>query len=102
MCIRDRLIFADQGIGISEEDLPHIFERFYRAAGPDTGGAKSGGLGLAIAQAIVRAHGGSIECETAKDRGSKFTIRLPLQPGARHSDPFRSSPAYAEDALHNP
>jgi two-component system OmpR family sensor kinase len=97
-----QLIFEDQGIGISEEDLPHIFERFYRAAGLDTGGAKSGGLGLAIAQAIVRAHGGSIECETAKGRGSKFTVRLPLQAGARPSDAFLSSPAYAEDALHNP
>jgi two-component system, OmpR family, sensor kinase len=93
-----QLIFKDQGIGISEEDLPHIFERFFRAVGPDTGGAKSGGLGLAIAQAIVKAHGGSIVCETVKGRGSEFTVRLPFHAGARRSDAFPGSPAYAEDA----
>jgi two-component system, OmpR family, sensor kinase len=93
-----QLIFKDQGIGISEEDLPHIFERFFRAVGPDTGGAKSGGLGLAIAQAIVKAHGGSIDCETAKGHGSKFTVRLPFHAGAEQLETLPGSPAYAEDA----
>jgi two-component system, OmpR family, sensor histidine kinase CiaH len=96
-----QLIFKDQGIGISEEDLPHIFERFFRAVGPDTGGAKSGGLGLAIAQAIVKAHGGSIDCQTAKGRGSKFTVRLPFHDGDRQSETLPDSPAYAEDAWHD-
>jgi two-component system OmpR family sensor kinase len=71
--------FEDQGIGISSEHLPHIFERFYRATGPDRVEARSGGLGLAIAQAIVAAHGGKIECHTVPGQGSTFTVMLPLE-----------------------
>jgi len=68
--------FEDQGIGITTEHLPFIFERFYRAA-PSTGGeVHSGGLGLAIAQAIARAHGGCIECNSAPGVGSTFTVVL--------------------------
>ena len=65
--------FADQGVGISSEHLPFIFERFYRAAPASSGDAQSGGLGLAIAQAIVRAQSGSIECESTPGVGSTFT-----------------------------
>ncbi|HLH30121.1 MAG TPA: HAMP domain-containing sensor histidine kinase [Terriglobia bacterium] len=70
-----RVSFQDQGIGISKEDLPRIFERFFRAA-PSTE-TQSGGLGLAIAQAIVKAHHGRIECESEPGRGSMFTVFLP-------------------------
>ncbi len=70
--------FEDQGIGISPEHLPHIFERFYRATESAGVEARSGGLGLAIAQAIVHAHGGRIECQTDPGRGSTFTVFLPL------------------------
>jgi two-component system OmpR family sensor kinase len=73
-----RAAFADQGVGISPEHLPFIFERFYRAAPASSGDAQSGGLGLAIAQAIVRAQGGSIECESTPGIGSTFTIVLPI------------------------
>jgi two-component system, OmpR family, sensor kinase len=73
-----RASFADQGVGISSEHLPFIFERFYRAAPPSSGEAQSGGLGLAIAQAIVRAQGGSIECESTPGVGSTFTVVLPM------------------------
>jgi len=75
-----RAQFQDEGIGISEKDLPHIFERFYRAALPNSGEAQSGGLGLAIADAIVRVEGGSIECQTAPGKGTTFTINLPIHP----------------------
>jgi signal transduction histidine kinase len=71
--------FQDEGMGISDEHLPHIFERFYRGAPQTSEGVQSGGLGLAIAQAIVRAEGGSIHCQTALGRGTTFTIRLPLR-----------------------
>jgi signal transduction histidine kinase len=67
--------FQDQGIGISKENLPRIFERFFRAAPPTE--TQSGGLGLAIAQAIVQAHHGSIECSSEAGVGSMFTVRLP-------------------------
>lgn len=69
--------FEDQGIGISGEHLPRIFERFYRAAPSSNGEAHSGGLGLAIAQAIARAQGGRIECQSLLGAGSTFTVFLP-------------------------
>jgi signal transduction histidine kinase len=72
-----RAAFADEGVGISSEHLPFIFERFYRAAPASSGDAQSGGLGLAIAQAIVGAQGGSIECESTLGIGSTFTVVLP-------------------------
>ena len=72
-----RASFADQGMGISSEHLPFIFERFYRAAPASSGEAQSGGLGLAIAQAIARAQGGSIECESTPGVGSIFSVVLP-------------------------
>jgi signal transduction histidine kinase len=70
--------FRDQGIGISAEHLPFIFERFYRAAPSASGDSHSGGLGLAIAQAIVRAKGGAIECASEVGAGSTFDVILPL------------------------
>ena len=73
-----RAAFADHGVGISSEHLPFIFERFYRAAPVSSGDAQSGGLGLAIAQAIVGAQGGSIECESTPGVGSTFTVVLPI------------------------
>jgi two-component system, OmpR family, sensor kinase len=72
-----RICFKDEGVGIASEDLPFIFERFYRAARPGNGEVHSGGLGLAIAQAIARAQGGSIECQSAPGLGSTFAILLP-------------------------
>lgn len=72
-----RICFEDQGVGIAREHLPFIFERFYRAARPGNGELHSGGLGLAIAQAIAGAQGGSIACESTPGAGSTFTILLP-------------------------
>ena len=74
-----RAQFRDQGPGIPAEHLPHIFERFYRVAETDSGETRSGGLGLAIAQAIARAQGGSIQCETKVGTGSTFSVILPAQ-----------------------
>ena len=67
----------DNGIGIGQEDLPFIFERFYRAdksRNRMTGGT---GIGLAIVKSIVDAHGGAVEVESQLDEGSCFTITLP-------------------------
>ncbi len=73
-----KVTFEDQGIGIGREHLHQVFERFFRVAQHDAIDSQSGGLGLAIAQAIVRAHGGSIECESELGVGSVFTVRLPF------------------------
>jgi len=65
----------DTGVGIPAEDLPRIFERFYKA---DRARAGAGtGLGLAIARHIIQAHGGRIWAESAKGRGSNFYFALP-------------------------
>src|SRR4029078_221656 len=73
-----RIRFKDQGIGIAKEDLARVFERFFRAANTGLTETQSGGLGLSIAQAIVQAHAGTIECESQPGVGSIFTITLPL------------------------
>jgi two-component system phosphate regulon sensor histidine kinase PhoR len=70
------LSVRDSGIGIAQADIPRIFERFYRVDA-ERGGEGHAGLGLAICQAIVEAHGGTIEVNSAVKKGTTFTVRLP-------------------------
>lgn len=75
---RALLSVRDTGTGIKEEDLPHIFDRFYRSA---TARAREGtGLGLSIAQWIVQAHDGRIRVDSRPQGGSVFTVELPVEP----------------------
>jgi signal transduction histidine kinase len=81
LCVRDT------GEGIAPADLPHIWERFYRArAGQESGGT---GLGLALVKEMAEAMGGSVGVESAPGEGSSFTVRLPRAPrtDARSSVP---------------
>lgn len=74
-----RLIVADEGIGIPAEDLPYIFERFYRtdkSRNRRTGGA---GIGLTIVKSIVQAHGGTIFVESEEGKGSRFFMEIPKE-----------------------
>ena len=69
---------SDTGEGISSENLPHIFERFYR--GDKSRSTQGNGLGLSLALSIIRAHGGNIDVTSSPNRGSTFTISLPHEP----------------------
>lgn len=69
----------DTGSGIAPEDLPYVFERFYKAS-PARGGLSAGtGIGLSVAQQIVRLHGGTVKVESEPGRGTCFTARIPLR-----------------------
>ena len=70
----------DTGIGISEKDLPNIFERFYRADESRARVTGGSGVGLSIVKAAVEAMDGNISVESVKGKGSRFTIMLPALP----------------------
>ncbi len=71
------LTVADSGQGIAAEDVPHVFERFYRADKSRSRAEGRSGLGLAICKAIVDSHGGSIDVSSQPGAGTTFTVRLP-------------------------
>jgi len=77
---RDAVLdISDTGVGIPPEDLPHVFDRFYRvdkARSRDTGGT---GLGLSIVQQIVRLHAGSVTVASERGKGTTFTVQLPVK-----------------------
>lgn len=68
---------SDNGIGISEEDLPYIFERFYRADKSRNRLTGGSGIGLTITKAIIEAHRGSINAKGKKDKGTEFIVSIP-------------------------
>lgn len=72
-----RLWVQDQGMGIEPDELPHIFKKFYRTRRAEASGEKGTGIGLAIVQQIVEAHGGRIEVTSRPGEGSCFTLVLP-------------------------
>jgi two-component system sensor histidine kinase BaeS len=71
----------DTGAGIAPEDLPHIFERFYRADSSRSRATGGSGLGLTIARRLVETHGGQIGVESTVGQGSRFTFTLPVAAG---------------------
>ncbi len=69
---------TDTGIGIAPEDLPQIFDRFWRADKARSRNTGGSGLGLAIARDLVQAHGGDLTVASTVGVGSTFTVRLPV------------------------
>ncbi len=87
-----RLSVEDTGPGIPPEHLPHVFDRFYRADESRSGDDGESGLGLAIAKAIVEAHGGALTAENRTGGGARFSLTLPA----------RGRPAAGLDAQRSP
>lgn len=84
--IRDhqvQIAITDTGIGISQEDIPFIFERFYRTDKSRTRKSGGAGIGLTIARAIAKSHGGDIKVISTPGAGSTFTVILPLSSPAK-------------------
>jgi len=71
---------ADEGPGIPQDELPYLFDRFFRGAGARASESEGVGLGLALSQSIIHAQGGHIEAANAPGGGAVFTVRIPLVP----------------------
>jgi len=70
---------SSHGRGFAEQDLPHVFDRFYRGA--EARARPGSGLGLAIVASVVSAHGGTVHFDSTVEGGSTVTVRLPLRTG---------------------
>ena len=92
----------DDGIGISGNELPHVFDRFRQADGSTTRRHPGMGIGLALARSLVELHGGTIVADSDPGRGSRFTFSLPIPPAERRASegavPTRSSALASEPA----
>ncbi|HEU4759631.1 MAG TPA: HAMP domain-containing sensor histidine kinase [Dehalococcoidia bacterium] len=78
---RARLEVSDTGIGIPQEDIRRVFDRFYRGEGARAAYAEGVGLGLAIVKYVAEAHGGAVGAKSEPGKGSRFTVDLPLSDG---------------------
>lgn len=82
---------ADTGSGIAADDLPHVFDRFWRAEKSRNRRTGGSGLGLAIVRKLVEAHGGSVDAAGVEGQGSVFTVRLPADPTDAVADAGRGA-----------
>jgi CheY-like chemotaxis protein len=71
------LTVRDTGVGIPQEHIPHLFQRFYRVPGSRARTGEGSGIGLALVNELVRLHGGAVRVQSRPARGSTFTIWLP-------------------------
>jgi len=79
--VKDEMVWIDiqdQGIGISEQDLPRIFDKFFRVERKETAHISGTGLGLSIAKYIIESHGGEIEVESQLGKGTTIGFGLPI------------------------
>ena len=78
----------DRGIGIAAEDLPHLFEKFYRAKAAQDAGIRGTGLGLVLVKQAVEAHGGTIAVESQRGEGTRFIVTLPVSADGEDASPL--------------
>jgi len=79
------LAVADSGPGIAAEDLPHVFDPFFRSAAARGAGVRGVGLGLSVARRIAEAMGARLTAESEPGRGSRFVVRFPAQSSSSSS-----------------
>jgi CheY-like chemotaxis protein/AraC-like DNA-binding protein len=84
------IVVRDSGVGISAEDLPHIFDRFYQADSATTRRYEGTGIGLALAKELVELHKGEIGAVSTPGQGTTFTVRLPCDPAGIEASPAGS------------
>ena len=92
------IVVEDTGSGIPKEHLPHIFDRFYRVpgSGPAPGPDQGLGLGLSFVAWIVKAHLGTINVDSSPGRGTRFTVRLPVESGDQAAPELAAEPVVTE------
>lgn len=88
-----RVEIRDEGIGVPAHDLPHLFERFYRASNVNTNNISGVGIGLYVVAEIIKQHGGTVTVESEEQRGSIFTICLPRLTSLPDNDGIQPSAA---------
>jgi len=94
-----RITVSDNGIGIPAEDLPFIFDRFYRVDKARNRSQGGSGLGLAIAKWVAQAHGGNIQVESAVNAGTTFTVELPILEKEKKMDELRQENGRTRSSL---
>jgi signal transduction histidine kinase len=94
---------SDTGLGISDDELPHIFERFHRVRTPEARTQEGAGIGLALVQELTKLHGGTVQATSTPGRGTVFTVTIPkvvaAAPGGPMGDVANGSRPYLEEAL---
>jgi PAS domain S-box-containing protein len=90
---------ADSGVGIPEQELPHLFERFHRVQGVAERTQEGSGIGLALVQELVDLHGGSIEAASQLGQGTTFRVRLPFGSSHLAAERIKTAPTRASTAL---
>jgi signal transduction histidine kinase/HAMP domain-containing protein len=88
---RAQLTVADTGIGVPPEELPRLFDRFFRASNATARAVPGAGLGLTIVRAIVEGHGGTVRIRSTPERGTTFAVLLPLHPAPLATRPATSA-----------
>ena len=90
-----KLAVRDTGTGIPAEEIPHLFERFHRVKGARGRTLEGSGIGLALAQELVKLHGGTVRVESEVDKGTTFTVSIPFGKAHLPADRLGAVPSLA-------